>query len=172
MYGLACVGGRDYGIVESKGTQGSPGSEWPARTDYVVTQPRRMPGTDGTVLDGLLLHRRPEFVLPRRLEFVLLAAAAHVVHLGRVRVAGRPLGRQARADLGHAHVGLLERETLELGHKEVGKGQTQAAEAAPDPEDVGSQVGLLDADQVGGNDCEGSMSVGFGHNGKPAGRRG
>lgn len=67
-------------------------------------------------------------------------------------MAGLPLGGVAGADFCHAHIGLLEGETLELGHEEVGEGQGEGAQGAPQEEDLGAEVGLIGADEVGGDD--------------------
>jgi hypothetical protein len=78
------------------------------------------------------------------------------MHIGREGRMRHPLaGRTGSGLLEHA-VDLLERETLGLGHEEVGEGPADAAKTAPHEEDVGAEVGvaLAGADEVGGDCCD------------------
>ena len=67
-----------------------------------------------------------------------------------------PLGGFARVDLLQHLVDLFERQTLGLGHQDVGEGERDAAEGAPEEEDLGAEVGVArsGADKVGGNDAD------------------
>ena len=65
---------------------------------------------------------------------------------------GLPLGRSAGSRLLHHLVDLLERETLGLGHEEVGVDESASAETAPHKEDGRLEVAALLADHVGGDD--------------------
>jgi hypothetical protein len=82
----------------------------------------------------------------------LLRRVGNVVHLGGEGVAGPPASRLAGRDFLHTHVGLLQRQALELGNQEEGEQPTEDAESAPEEEDLGAQVGLVLTDEVGSDD--------------------
>ncbi len=67
-----------------------------------------------------------------------------------------PRRRLAGRDLLKHLIDLFEREAFGLGHEEVGEGEGEAAEGAPEEEDFGTEVGvaLFGADEVGGDDCD------------------
>ena len=69
-----------------------------------------------------------------------------------ISIARNPLRRSARAGLLHHLVNLFEGKTLRLWDEEVGVHEGAGAEAAPDEEDGGAQVGLVGVDHVGGDD--------------------
>lgn len=71
-----------------------------------------------------------------------------------IGVAWAPLGGCTRAGLLHHFVDLLERQALCLGDEEIGVHKGAGAEAAPDEEDGGSQVGFVGVDHVGGDDSD------------------
>jgi hypothetical protein len=73
---------------------------------------------------------------------------AHITSKG---VVGDPTSRLASRALLHHLVNLFERETLGLGHEEVGKGN---ADGAPQEEDLGSEVCLILANEVGSDDSD------------------
>lgn len=76
-------------------------------------------------------------------------------HLGGKGRAGFPSGRSSgRSDLFHHSVDLLERKTLGLPHEEVGVELTNNTERTPDKEHLGSEVTLVLADHVRGDDSD------------------
>lgn len=76
----------------------------------------------------------------------------NVVQLGSEGVAGSPFGRKAGRNLGHAHVGLLEGQTLEFGDEEVGERHAEAAETTPEEKHLRTEVGFVFTDEIRGND--------------------
>ena len=72
----------------------------------------------------------------------------HVVELGGESVAWLPAGRLAGRDLGHTHIGLLERQALELGDEEICKCDAKAAETTPKEEHLRTKGSLVIADKV------------------------
>lgn len=101
-----------------------------------------------------------------------LLIAVDVVHLGSEGLSRLPASGLAGRNFVHELISLFERElesmsafvslswdtfavktyTLELRNEEVGKGDAKAAQRTPKEEDLGTQVGLVLADQVGGDD--------------------
>lgn len=77
------------------------------------------------------------------------------VHLSRECAVRLPLAARARRGLLEHLIDLFERETLGLGHKEVGKQERDAAETAPHEEDVGAETSGVSAvgDQVWRDDA-------------------
>lgn len=82
----------------------------------------------------------------------------HVLRKGRL---GHPAGRLAgRADFLHHAVDLLEGETLGFPHEEVGVDEAASAQGAPKEEDLRTEVGLVRADEVGGNNGDDAIPSG------------
>ena len=73
-------------------------------------------------------------------------------HVGSEGAVGDPLGGVARGGLLEHAVDLLEGEALGLGDEEVAVEEADGAEGAPDEEDLGSEVALVLANHVGGDD--------------------
>ena len=69
---------------------------------------------------------------------------------------GLPLAGRTRSAFFQHLVYLLEGQALGLGHEEVGEEEGQAAQAAPQKEDVGSEAGRVRAvgNQVGCDDAD------------------
>ena len=88
-------------------------------------------------------------------------------------VGGLPLGRGPGSGLGHHLIDLLQGQTLGLVNHEVDESDADEAEAAPDEEDLGLQVGVAGAlvDHVGGGVGDGPVEepVGGGGHGEGLG---
>ena len=69
----------------------------------------------------------------------LAVGETHVLRESGVR---HPFGGVPRVGLLHHAVHLFEGETLGFGHQEVGEGEGDATEAAPQEKHLGSQVGV------------------------------
>lgn len=69
-------------------------------------------------------------------------ALVRQAHLRRERRVWYPCGTVPSIDLLHHLVNLLERKTLGLRHKEVGKGGGETAERTPEEEDFGAEIGV------------------------------
>ena len=70
-------------------------------------------------------------------NFNVLLHEIHIGGKGRVR---HPFTRRTWCRFLQHSVDLLQRKTLHLRDKEVGKGQTNTAEAAPHEEDIRAEV--------------------------------
>jgi hypothetical protein len=73
-------------------------------------------------------------------------------HLGSEGGLWYPSGGSAGCGLLHHAVNLFESQALGFWDKEVGIDETDGAKRAPDEEDLGSKVALVNADHVWGND--------------------
>lgn len=70
-----------------------------------------------------------------------------------------PSCRLACRYLGHHLVDLLKRQSLGLGHKEVGENDADGAGGAPEEEHLGSQVGFLLSNKVRRDDSDDAVPV-------------
>ena len=71
-----------------------------------------------------------------------------VFHFTCISMRWHPFGRVSWADLGHTHIGLLERQALELGDEEICKCDAKAAETTPKEEHLRTKGSLVIADKV------------------------
>ena len=65
-----------------------------------------------------------------------------------------PLGRVASIGLLQHPIDLFERQTFGFGNEEVCVDEAGGAETTPDEEDFGTEIGFVDADHVGCDDCD------------------
>jgi hypothetical protein len=75
-------------------------------------------------------------------------------HIGGEGGSWGPFRRVAGVGLLQHAVDLLERETLGLGHEEVGVYEGAGAERSPDEEDLRSKVTLVSVDHVWGDNTD------------------
>ncbi len=105
---------------------------------------------------GMLLVMRSNSsfdICSRRTDAHSPVRQAHLRRECRVRHPGSAV---SRIDLVHHLINLLERQTLGLRDKEVGKGGGDTAEGAPEEEDFRTEVGVafVRSDEVGRYNCD------------------
>lgn len=75
-------------------------------------------------------------------------------HVGREGAVWHPLSRAAWGGLLEHAVNLLKRQSLGFGDEEDRVDEAAETEGAPDEENLGSEVGFLLTNHVGGDDCD------------------
>ena len=118
-------------------------------------RPNIHPSSQSIASNLMLPHclKMPRNILGRNGNGQALLCKTHLVSKGGVWL---PCSRLAGCDLLQHLVDLFERQTLGLGHEEVCEEEGEAAEGAPEEEDLGAEVGvaLLGADEVGSDDSD------------------
>lgn len=116
------------------------------QSNLLVTQ-SPSPSSDMSILPShdffMLLHR----------EFRILCKT----HLARVSRVWDPFGRFARGRFLHHSVDLFKGKTLGFPYQEVGVDEAEDTSRTPKEEDLGTEIGFVRTDEVGGDDCDNAV---------------